>query len=103
MAKAKANVKKMSDSVGAWKSGAKAAAGKWKQNVQKSGASSSYNANVAESAGVAESEVSAGAGASWKKFADGATQAQYKAGIDKEGAGERLVSGYAQGVVKKKS
>ena len=43
------------------------------------------------------------AGASWKDFANKATQAQYKSGIDKAGAGEKLVSGYAQGVVKKKS
>jgi hypothetical protein len=103
MAKAKANVKKMSDSVGTWKTNSKAAAKKWKQNVKDTKASAAYNANVAESAGVGEGEVAAGAGASWKSFADGATEKQYKAGIDKEGAGERLVSGYAQGVVKKKS
>ncbi len=103
MAKAKANVTKMADAVGKWKSGSKAAAGKWKENVQASDASSAYNQNVAESAGVSEGEVSSGAGASWKKFADGATQAQYKAGIDKPDAGKKLVSGYAQGVVKKKS
>lgn len=103
MAKAKANVKKMSDSVANWKSGAKAAAKKWKDNVKSSNASSSYNENVAESAGVGVGEVAAGAGATWKKFADGATQAQYTAGIDKDGAGDKLVKGYAQGVVKKKS
>ena len=103
MAKAKANVKKMSDSVGRWKSGAKAAAKKWKDNVKSSEASSAYNENVAESAGVGTGEVASGAGATWKKFADNATQAQYKAGIDKPDAGDKLVKGYAQGVVKQKS
>ena len=103
MAKAPGNVKKMSDAVGDWKSGSKAAAKKWKDNVKAGSASSSYNENVAISAGVSTGDVASGAGASWKRFADGATQAQYVAGIDKPEAGAKLVSGYAQGVVKRKS
>ena len=102
MAKAPENVKKMSDSVDTWKRGAKAAARKWKENVQKGTSSSAYNQNVAISAGVSESDVAGGAGASWRDFAANATQKQYVAGIDKPDAGEKLVSGYAQGVVKKK-